>query len=161
MKSCSFTGHRNVKKNQDLIDKLTVSIEECINNGVTDFYSGGAIGWDTICGKVVLQLKEKYPQIKLHLVLPCRKEFQTLYWSDTQKLEFEEIFQLADTIQYTSSEYYDGCMKIRNARLVELADICICYRDNRYNTGTAQTVRMAIAKHIPIVNIYKDWITFD
>lgn len=155
MKSCSFTGHRNITENQDLLNSLILSIEYCIKNGVTDFYSGGAIGWDTICSKMVLRLKNKYPQIRLHLVLPCRKEYQTLYWNEIQKLEFEKIFQLADTIEYTSLYYYNGCMKIRNARLIQLADICICYCDNQYSTGTAQTVRMAIKKSIPIINLYK------
>lgn len=153
MKSCCFTGHRYVKENQELLNRLKISIEECINNGVTDFYSGGAIGWDTICAKIVLQLKEKYPYIKLHLILPCSKEHQTLYWNKIQVLEYESILKNADTIQYTSNNYYDGCMKIRNTKLIELADICICYYNHNLKSGTAQTIKIAITKGIPIINL--------
>lgn len=155
MKSCCFTGHRTVDININLLNTLTTHIENYVQNGITDFYSGGAIGWDTICSKVVLQLREKYPYIKLHLILPCNPKQQTIYWNEPQKLEFDRILQLADTIEYTSWNYTRQCMKIRNARLVQLADICLCYCDNRYATGTAQTVRMAIKKSIPIINLYK------
>ncbi|MGN1411723.1 MAG: SLOG family protein [Oscillospiraceae bacterium] len=152
MKSCCFTGHRYIKENQELLNRLKISIEECIHNGITDFYSGGAIGWDTLCSKIMLQLKEKYPHIKLHLILPCNKENQTLYWSKSQVLEYENILKMADTIQYTSNHYYDGCMKVRNARLVEVADLCICYYNHNCRSGTAQTVRMALKKGIPVIN---------
>lgn len=154
MKSCCFTGHRTVNININLLTMLMTSIESYVQNGIVDFYSGGAIGWDTICSNVVLQLREKYPNIKLHLILPCNTEHQTLYWNEHQKLEFNRILQLADTIEYTSWNYHSQCMKIRNARLVQLADVCICYCDNRYATGTAQTVRMAKKKNIPIINLY-------
>lgn len=155
MKSCCFTGHRYVKENKDLIRKIIISIEECINNGIIDFYSGGAIGWDTICSDIVIQLKKKYPQIKLHLILPCIKEQQTLYWNEIQIYKYEKILENADTIEYTSYNYYNGCMKIRNAKLIELSDICICYYNHNFRSGTAQTIKMALTKQIPIINLAK------
>lgn len=57
---------------------------------------------------------------------------------------------------YSDSErYYDGCMKGRNARLVELATVCcICYWNvNDKRSGTGQTVRMAQKKGIEIINL--------
>lgn len=45
-------------------------------------------------------------------------------------------------------------MKIRNARLVELADGCICYYSGKYISGTGQTLRMAKRKKIHIINFY-------
>ena len=42
-----------------------------IGRGVTDFYNGGAIGFDMLCAKTVIALKAEYSDIKLHLLLPC------------------------------------------------------------------------------------------
>ncbi|MEE7581897.1 MAG: hypothetical protein UDO63_01630 [Oscillospiraceae bacterium] len=64
MKSCCFTGHRTVNININLLTMLMTSIESYVQNGIVDFYSGGAIGWDTICSKVVLQLREKHSHNK-------------------------------------------------------------------------------------------------
>ncbi len=45
-------------------------------------------------------------------------------------------------------------MKIRNAKLIELADVCVCYYNlSQYASGTGQTVRMAQKKEIKIINI--------
>ena len=48
-----------------------------------------------------------------------------------------------------------GCMQKRNARLVELSDICVCYlNEKRSNGGTAQTVRMAKKGGVDVVNLF-------
>ena len=48
-------------------------------------------------------------------------------------------------------------MKIRNARLVELAsDYCICYwNPKHYRSGTGQTVRMAQKKGIEVIDLFE------
>lgn len=160
MKRACFTGHRNVEDSgtADLRQRLISILERGITNeGLTDFYAGGAIGWDTMCAEAVLALKEKYGHIKLHMVLPCSNREQTYRWTREQQKTFYEILSQADTVEYTSDSYYQGCMKVRNARLVELADICFCYLDkSKKKSGTAQTVRMALKKHIMVVNFWRD-----
>ena len=159
MKSACFTGHRTLTGNlADLSERLYQFIENgIVNHGLTDFYAGGAIGWDTLAAQTVLRIKEHYPHVRLHLVLPCSNADQTAKWSEEQKAEFHRILSLADDVQYTS-EYLDkDCMKRRNARLVELAtDYCICYwNQSRQRTGTGQTVRMAQRKGLVIQNFYQ------
>ena len=74
------------------------------------------------------------------------------------KVEFYCILSLADKIEYTSEHYFKGCMKLRNARLVEYADICFCYLNfKRQISGTAQTVRMAQKRTYPY-SIFGTWI---
>lgn len=156
MYSVCFTGHRNIKITDELkitlVEKLCRLIE---TNDITDFYAGGAVGWDTICAYTVIGLRSVYPQIRLHLVLPCCEADQTAKWSNLQKAAYKEISAAADSIEYISQNYYDGCMKKRNERLVELSDICICYyNSNKRTGGTAQTVRMAMRKNMRIINLY-------
>ncbi len=59
-------------------------------------------------------------------------------------------------VEVCSEHYYDGCMKVRNQRLVDLSDVCVCYyNESNKRSGTGQTVRMAERKHICIINILK------
>lgn len=159
MKSVCFTGHRQINCCDKLQLKTLLDSTICglINRGVTDFYCGGAIGWDTLCASMVLYLrKRKALDIKLHLVLPCSNEAQTKRWSDADKHTFYSIMMFADEVEYIGSEYTSDCMKKRNARLVELADCCVCYYDeNIQRSGTAQTVRMAREKGIEIINVFE------
>lgn len=157
-KSACFTGHRNFTGNTKNLDtRLYDILERAITKkNVADFYTGGAVGWDELAARTVLKLREIYPHIKLHLILPCSNEEQTAKWTKEQKTEFYRILALTDTVEYISEHYYNGCMKIRNARLVELADFCFCFWDtNRQKSGTAQTVRMAQRKKIMIINFFR------
>lgn len=156
MKSCFFTGHRNAPFDTLLIIKTGNFIADLITRcGVTDFYAGGAIGWDTICARIILSLREKYPQIRLHLVLPCPPEIQTYKWNRKQKEDYDAILKAADDIEIISENYEKDCMKKRNARLVELGEICVCYfNENDLRSGTAQTVHMAQRAEKTIINMY-------
>ncbi len=156
MKHVCFTGHRNIKINQDLALLLEEILRKLIQEETAvEFYSGGAIGWDMLCAQTVLKLRNEFPYIKLNLILPCSNEEQTALWNDSDKKTFMEILSSADSIEFTSENYYNGCMKKRNMRLVELSDCCICYYNIRNKfSGTGQTVRMAESKGIPIINLY-------
>lgn len=155
MRNICFTGHRNVQNAKKVQHDLSGVIESLIRDGAVNFYAGGATGFDTLSADAVILLRRKYPQIRFHLVLPCCETDQILYWSDTQKIKYRAILSAADTVEYISKHYYDGCMKKRNARLIELADCCVCYyNDKNSASGTGQTVRMALKKSIPIVNLF-------
>ncbi len=153
MKSVCFTGHRDVKITRELKDRLMETLEMLIQMGCTDFYAGGAVGWDMLCEAAVLALRKKYPGIKLHLILPCSCSEQTKAWKDEQKLLLALIRVFADEEEYVSDHYYNGCMKLRNERLVLYADCCVCYCNKKSPSGTGQTVRMAINKGIEIFNM--------
>lgn len=87
-----------------------------------------------------LRVKEKHPDIKLSLILPCLT--QTRGWTETDVKEYERIKGLADEVIYTSQKYIRGCMFKRNRYLVDNSSICVCYLTE--NTGgTAYTVRYA------------------
>lgn len=154
MKTVCFTGHRNISNTEIIRCKLKKILEILVKNDITEFYTGGAVGFDTISAYTIIELRKKYPNIKLNLVLPCCKKEQTLKWNKSQINDYEKIFSEADTIQFVSEHYFNGCMKLRNARLIELADYCICfYNPKKYKSGTAQTVHMAKNKNIEIINI--------
>lgn len=57
----------------------------------TYFGAGGALGFDTLAAQTVLELKKKYPDIRLILVLPCLS--QTRNWKAANISEYERIKQ--------------------------------------------------------------------
>lgn len=154
MKSICFTGHRLVNNPTAVNMRLEAVLEQLINDGAEDFYAGGAIGFDTLAERAVLRLRRKYPQIKLHLLLPCCRADQTAKWQAAQIEMFDKISAAANTIEYTSQRYSSNCMRIRNARLVEQSEGCVCYYTRSSSaSGTGQTIRMAENKGIPIINV--------
>lgn len=155
MGSACFTGHRVIPQTAELEERLYSVLERWIcTKNITDFYAGGAIGWDSFASAVVLKLREVYPQVRLHLVLPCSSEEQSARWTASQRREYYRILELADSVEYICRSYFNGCMKERNIRLVELADTCcFCFWDpSVFTSGTGQTVRLARKKGLMIVN---------
>lgn len=157
-KSACFTGHRKIVTDKVVLSKQLYAVLEklIISQGVTDFYAGGAYGFDSLASFTALKLREKYPQVNLHLILPCFKEDQTVKWTAEQKAELDKLLGLADSVEYVSDRYYNGCMKDRNARLVELATVCCIsyWNPNDFRSGTVQTVRMAQKKSIEVINLF-------
>ena len=159
-KSACFTGHRMLSEHpKELYDRLYAILESLVNEqGITDFYAGGAVGFDTIAEKCVLRLRDALKdkvKVHLHLVLPCSNEEQTKNWTPEQKYEFRCILQRADSVEYTAQKHDPQCMGRRNARLVECAsDYCVCYYDVNHRSGTAQTVALAKQKGLKIINLF-------
>lgn len=152
MKTCCFTGHRIIKITPELIQRLKDTIINIYKQGVTDFYDGGAIGWDMLCSETLIDLKAEYPDMKLCLMLPCPPEEQTKGWNTSQVERYEKILKAADSVTVVSEHYTSNCMKLRNQQLVDLADCCICYCTNP-RSGTGQTMRMVEKKEIVMWNL--------
>jgi len=152
---CCFTGHRKIAQAEmPTIKKwLEEKIEELIAEGVDTFLCGGALGWDSVCGFAVLDFKAKYESIKLVMVLPCRE--QDKGWSEKDKAAYKELLAAADEIIYVSEEYTKDCMKKRNMLLVQDSDCCIAYMKYK-RSGSAQTVRLANEKGIPVYNLAEE-----
>ena len=138
-KTVCFTGHRDIIISE--VKPIKEIIEKKITEGFDTFLSGGARGFDHYAGLMVLKLKEKYPHIRLILILPCNKDIMSNKWDNKDKAILSEIILKSENVIYISDEYYNGCMKDRNAKLVELSSFCIAYY-KKYKSGTGQTVRM-------------------
>lgn len=152
--NCCFTGHRLIKYTRNLESAIKKELKALIAAGFTDFYSGGTYGWEAMCELAVLKLRKKYPHIRLHLILPCPANEYTAEWDGRRREIYYKIMNSADSVEVVSEEYYEGCAEARAARLVEAADSCFCYCNERnIGSGTARVVRMAEAKGIGIINM--------
>lgn len=149
---CCFSGHREIKQDQikEVYRLLEQSITYCIEKGCVDYRAGGAMGFDTFAALTVLKLKIRYPQIKLHLVLPCKN--QDACWSKQDKDLYRFIIGRADSVRYVSEKYYPGVMYKRNRALADGSSLCIVYLEKR-SGGTAYTASYAKGKGVRVINL--------
>ena len=150
MKSACFTGHRNLGSDLNR-GRLVRCIEKAISKGCDTFICGGALGFDMLAARTVLELKNIHPHIQLHMYLPCSNQSER--WSISQKREYNRILAGADLVDKVTRPYYDGCMRERNYKMVDASDLCICYLNSLERSGTAQTVRYAKRRGLIIVNV--------
>lgn len=148
-----FTGHRSIayKDAVSLPALLDRVLTDLVERGAITFRAGGAIGFDTVAALKVLELKERYPHIRLELILPCRN--QTEYWEETAVRTYQYILKSSDSHLFLFDTYFDGCMLERDRRLVEGADVCVAYC-NRSRGGTAYTFTQALRAGLEVINLH-------
>lgn len=150
--TCCFVGHRNIPHSEynNITNKLKRLLIELINQGIIYFAIGGDLGFDAIAAKIILELKQIYPKIKLILVIPYKK--QTKGWREEDIKFYKDIKAVCDRCIYTSDIYSNYCIFMRNRRLLDNSSICICYYRKKI-IGTAYTVKYAKNRGLIIYNI--------
>ena len=136
-KTCAFTGHR-VLGDDFSARKLKKEIKKLILAGVDTFYNGMAMGFDLLAAEKTLELKKRFPHIRLILCIPCYKQERS--FSEKDKGRYATIYKKADEKKVLSEFYYRGCMQARNRYMVERADVLIAYC-TKADGGTAHTVK--------------------
>lgn len=139
----AVTGHRNVKDN---ISKnvLKSIFEGAILSGIDTFLIGMAVGFDTLCFNVLLDIR-KEKNIRIIACIPCEK--QDMKFSLSQKKEYAKMVSEADEKIILSKEYTPYCMMQRNRFMVDNCSILLAYlRENK--GGTKNTVDYAERKGV-------------
>lgn len=158
-KIACFTGHRPNKlggysaaENRKLLWKLhEVIIDHIENKGVSIFITGMALGIDTWAARIVLKLKEEYPQLYLIAAVPCYA--QESKWIPESQQEYEYILNKVDDVVYVTKDYYNPTvMQIRNEYMVNNSDYIIAVWDGT-SGGTGNCVRYAKKKEKVISQI--------
>ena len=153
--TCCFTGHRVMSKSQrsEVLYRLRSTILYFVSKGVVNFRAGGALGFDTMAAASVLIMKNKYPNVRLDLILPC--ETQTSGWHPESVKLYEEIKKRADNVSYVSTSYFRGVMQKRNRALVDGADVCVAFLRGGAQGGTGYTVSYAQKKGVRVINLWE------
>ena len=151
--ACSFTGHRQIKNEHisaisALVDQ---GIEYAYSMGCRTFYSGGAIGFDTVAARAVIRFRISHPDVRLVLCLPCVNQDEL--WSGSQRDDYGYLLRSADEVIYVSETYTHTCMRERNEMLAERSDLVIAYV-GRARSGSSQTAKMAERLGKTVYNIY-------
>lgn len=151
-KTCCFTGHRRVPiaGMPAILSRTEALIRQMVQKGVTDFYTGGALGYDTLAAKLLFDLRDmEFPHIRVILVYPF--DGYTNRWTDTQIQEHEKMLPRYDKIVNLSQEASRNAYLQRDRYLVDCSGYCICYCTRKFG-GTAYTVRYALQQGLKVTN---------
>ena len=158
MAVCMFTGHRpkglsfGYNERDSRCKKLKKALKKLILNKIqeentTAFLSGMALGTDMFAAEIVLKLKEKFRDITLTAILPCRT--QAARWNKEAIARYELILAKCDKIIVLQDEYTPSCMHKRNSYMVEHSD-CVIAVWSGIEGGTANTIHFATERHLPV-----------
>lgn len=149
---CCFTGHRTISAEHmrvlpQVLDRV---LEGLIGRNMTVFRAGGAIGFDTLAALKVLEKKEKYPEVRLELILPFQD--QTKGWSESNREAYEYVRSRADKVICLHEAYVSGCLLERNRKLVEGSHCCVGYCTTDKG-GSSYTIRYAKKNGLRVMNL--------
>lgn len=151
-RSVCFTGHRDIEawRKFEIKEKLFEVIKSLIYKGYTDFYAGGAYGFDMMAALEVLRVKELNNNVKLHIILPYKKNVNNYcsYDKYTQNL----ILERADDVECLFERYITGCFHTRNRKMVDSSSVCVAFLE-KSSGGTYFTVNYAREKGLEIIFI--------
>ena len=152
IKRCCFTGHRRILPAHmaALPAHLDAAIDAMHKLGCRDYYTGGAIGFDTLAAERVILYRKTHPEVRLILMLPCRD--QCSGWPAEDVAAYTRIMGECDLYRYVSEEYDDRAMYRRNMELVGVSDACIAYV-TRAASGSGQTLRAAERAGLTVLNL--------
>ena len=150
--TCSFTGHRAIPVDVSsyLFQRVKAGVNYLYSHDVKTFLAGGALGFDALAARAVLECRNIHRDLQLILVIPCPD--QARFWKKSDIETYENIKVLADEVICLSERYYEGCMHSRNRYLIDHSSACICYL-TQISGGTAYTVRYAKSKGLQVFNL--------
>ena len=163
MKTCAFTGHRPKDLGYPESDGRCAALKEKLRSliirmieeeGVTHFISGMAQGVDMYAAEIVLELKEKYPQITLECAIPYER--QAVRWPEALRDRYFSIAEHCDQETMLQTHYTQDCLWNRNRYMVEHADMVLAVCNMRRQSGSKQTVLMALRRLKPVWLVFPD-----
>ena len=152
--TAAFTGHRwyDSSRKQSMKSSIEANVREVYINGITNFMSGMAIGFDLLAAGVVLSLKREYPDITLTAVVPF-KEQESRFNAD-DKCIYNKYLSQADKIVIISDDYYARCYLDRDKYIVDHSSMLIACYDGRKKGGTFWTINYARRTGRKVIDIY-------
>ena len=133
---------------------LKEQFRELIELGIRRFYTGGALGCDMMAAEVILELKKEYKfkhiDIYHWICAPCFH--YTAKWKPEDRERLKEIAKKSHVHFVSQSEYFNGCMQIRNQYMVDNANVLIAIYDGQKG-GTHNTIEYAKKKKRNIIII--------
>ncbi len=136
----TFIGHSDCYSVK--YQELENVIRRLIEDGATEFLSGGMGSFDWMAARAVFTLKKEYPHIQNNLVIPY------LTFSIQEKEYFDNIIYPEGFEKY----HFKAAIPARNRYMVDHAQIAVCYVNHDWG-GAAKTYTRAIKKRLEVINL--------
>ena len=148
----AFTGHRKerILQGSGNDSRILAQIREAVTGVVTELYGQG---FDMTAAEAVLQVRERYEDIKLIAAVPFRK--QPLWFEAEDQLLYARLLERMDRVVMVSENYHKGCYLRRDEYMVRKADTVIAYWDLVPKGGTFYTVNKALESGKSVINLYE------
>ena len=154
-KTVCFTGHRPEKlpgygetENASLNvirSMLYYQIYQSAEEGYKYFISGLARGVDLWAAEYVLEVKNRFPDIKLICAKPFAAHGENFKNQDLWSLS--NVIEKADELICVSESYSRDCYRLRNQYMVDRSSKLIAVVDD-YKSGTGQTIKRNTPEYI-------------
>ncbi|MFR9651430.1 MAG: SLOG family protein [Rikenellaceae bacterium] len=150
--STLFGGGDRAILNQ-IADKIYNTIESLYDQGFLHFYCGMSSGFDLMAAVAVLELRNKYPDVKLIAVVPFKGQEER--YSDKDKQTYRNVMETADEVVTLAERHTDNAQYLRrNDYMLEQSSHLVCYYDGQRG-GTMYTYNRAVKTKMSITNICK------
>ena len=152
--SCCFFGHRKIDETPELTERLKNAVETLIiEKSVNTFFFGSKSEFNSLCLKVVTDLKEKYPHIKRIYVRAAFADIDDNY--KNYLLESYEETYYPEKIRGAGKASYVE----RNQEMINKSKYCVVYYDENYTpprrkSGTKTAYDYAVKRKCEIINIF-------
>ena len=146
---CCFAGHSELYNTGEIYEHLLSVIENLITTeNISEFWVGNYGSFDKLSAKAVRELKVKYPDIQLNLVIPYLtteiNEYKELYYKDYDNILVADIPEKTPK----KAQIIKG-----NQYMVKNSQVLVCYVKHSWG-GAAETHEFAQKRNdIKIINI--------
>lgn len=141
---------RTLQGGEQLKGILKEKIDELLQNGVTHFITGMAMGVDIMAAEIILELKKENPEITLECAIPCKNQCNR--WQQIWIARYNEILKSADSVNVLSEKYTKSCMMDRNKYMVDNSQYVIAVWNGK-PSGTGNTIKYANKKGKEVIII--------
>lgn len=150
----AFTGHRSIdpSKLKEIRQELRAKVKALYAQGIRNYLSGMALGFDMLAAEVILSLKVELPSLKLIAVIPFIGQCNR--WNCRDQGRYERILAEADDSIILSEGFFKGCYLKRNDFMINHSCGLVAYYDGEYKGGTFYTYRNAKNKGKYIINLF-------
>lgn len=167
MKACCFIGHRNVEETKRLCDEIRKTVAYLIEeHEVQYFFFGSASKFDSLCLKIVREMKSKYSGIQLVYVRSSYRYIDQLY-KDYLLETYDDTIMPSGVDKAGKATYVE-----RNQAMIDASAFCVFYYDEQYKppmrkqskrvvssyqpqSGTKLAFEYATRRKKPIINLYR------
>lgn len=136
MSACTFFGHRDAYGLNR--EKLLRAIEERIRQGTDAFYVGHQGQFDALVYSCLKQLREKYPHIRLAVVLA--------------HLPTENQPDMPDSMYPEIEGHPRFAIERRNRWMIDASDACICYVNHTWG-GAYKFAKLVKKRGLTLINL--------
>ncbi|MBQ8550329.1 MAG: DUF1273 family protein [Clostridia bacterium] len=132
--TCCFFGHRTINETEELKLKLYEIIEKLIvENSVDTFLFGSKSRFDSLCLKLVTELKEKYPHIK-RIYIRAEYPYISEHYKKYLLESYEDTYYPEKILNSGRAAYVE-----RNYEMIDKSRYCVIYYDEHGAPATRKS----------------------